>query len=100
MSLSTFEAECIALSIEIRDGITTIKLLKDLQLACNIITTLPQVICKVFEYKQSYVDVAKSKKNPARINHIAFKHHQLHDLVDKKKSKAATLIRNIKCQIY
>ena len=82
IALSTCEAEYIALSTAMREVIPLIQLLKDLEVACNVITTPPTVTCKVFEDNQSCIAVAESKKPPTRTKHIAIKYHHFRDLVD------------------
>ena len=49
ITLSTCEAEYITLSTAIHEVIPLIQLLKDLEIACDIVMTPPNVMCKVFE---------------------------------------------------
>ena len=70
-----------------REVIPLIQLLKDLKVACDVITTPPIIICKVFEDNQSCIAVAESKKPPARTKHIAIKYHHFRNLVDNKVIK-------------
>ena len=105
IALSTCEAEYIALSTAMREVIPLIQLLKDLEVACNVITTPPTVTCKVFEDNQSCIAVAESKKPPTRTKHIAIKYHHFRNLVDNgaikinyidtKKQLADTLTKPI-----
>jgi len=83
IALSTCEAEYIALSSAMREVILLIQLLEDLKVACDVITTPPEVSCKVFEDNQSCIAVAESKKPPARTKHIAIKYHHFRSLVNK-----------------
>ena len=87
IALSTCEAEYIALSTAMREVIPLIQLLKDLKVACDVITTPPIITCKVFEDNQSCIAVAESKKPPARTKHIAIKYHHFRNLVDNKVIK-------------
>ena len=48
IALSTFEDECIVLSTAMREVIPLMQLLKDLKVACDVITTPPIVTCKFF----------------------------------------------------
>lgn len=82
IALSTCEAEYIALSTAMCEVIPLIELLKDLSVMCDVITTLPNVTCKVFEDNQSCIAVAESRKPPARTKHIAIKYHHFRGLVD------------------
>ena len=68
IALSTCEDEYIALSTSMREVLPLIDLLKDLQVACEIITTQPVVTCKVFQDNQSCISVTESRKPPARKN--------------------------------
>ena len=83
IALSTCEAECVALSSAMREVIPLTQLLEDLKVACDVITTPPEVSCRVFEDNQSCIAVAESKKPPARTKHIAIKYHHFRNLVDK-----------------
>ena len=81
--MSTCEAEYIALSMVMCEVILLIDLLKDLSVACDIITTPPLVIYKVFEDNQSCIVVAESKQPLVRTKHIAIKYYHFCSLVDK-----------------
>lgn len=54
----------------------------NLKVACDAITTPPQVTCKVFEDNQSYIAAAESQKPLARTKHIAIKYYYFQSLVD------------------
>ena len=82
IALSACEAEHIVLSTAMREVVPLIQLLKDLQVACDVITTLPIVTWKVFEDNQSTIAVAESKKPPTRTKHIAIKYHHFQNLVN------------------
>ena len=81
IALSTCEAEYIE-STTMREFISLIELLKDLHVACDVITTPPIVTCKVFEENQSTIVVAGSEKPLARTKHIAIKNHHFQNLVN------------------
>ena len=61
--------------------------LKDLKVTCDVVTTPPEVACRVFEDNQCCIAVAESKKPPARTKHIAIKHNHLCSLVDDEVMK-------------
>ena len=58
-----------------------------MNVGCDVITTLPTVTYKVFEYNQSCIAVAESKKLLARTKHVAIKYHHFKNLVDDKVIK-------------
>ena len=57
-------------------------MLKDFQVACDLIATPPIVTCKVFEDNQSTIVVVEPKKPPARTKHFAIKYHHFRNLVN------------------
>ena len=59
------------------------QLLEDLKVACDAVTTPPEVSCKVFKDNQSCIAITESKKLSTRANHVAIKHHYFRSLVDK-----------------
>ena len=77
----------MSLSTVMREAITLIQLLKVFSVVCDVITTTPEVACKVFEHNQSCDAVAKSKNPQERTKHIAIKHHEFRILFDKTKIK-------------
>lgn len=81
---SACEAEHVALSTATREVIPIIQLLKDLSVACDIMSMPPKVYCRVFEDNQSCIAVAELKKPPTRTKHIAIKYHHFRNLVHKK----------------
>ena len=87
IALSTREDECIALSTEMREVILQFKLLEDLKVSWDVITTLPTVTYKVFEDNQSCIAVAESKKLQARTKYAVIKYHHFKNLVDDKVIK-------------
>ena len=70
-----------------REVIPLIQLLQDLKVACDVITTLPAVYCRVFEDNQNCIAVAESKKPPARTKHITIKYHHFRGIVNKGTTK-------------
>ena len=77
-----------------REVIPLARLLEDLKVACNVVTTLPEVLCEIFKDNQSCVDVFESKKLPARIKHITIKYHYFRSLVYKGTIKIYLIISN------
>ena len=65
-----------------REVMPLLELLNDLKVACDAITTPPQVTFKVFEDKQSCIVVEESKKPPARTKDIVIKYHHFRSLVN------------------
>ena len=70
-----------------RELIPLMELLKDLQVACEVITIQPVVTCKAFKDNQSCIAMAESRKPPARTKHISIKYHHFRNLVNKNVIK-------------
>ena len=75
ITLSTIEAEYIALSQSMREVITFIALMKEVYFIFDINLTKPEVFCKLFEYNQSCIYFAESNKLSPIKKHISVKEH-------------------------
>ena len=84
ISLSTTEAECIALSQAMREVIPFMSLMKEVYFIFDIRLPKPEVFCKVFKDIQSCIAVADSNKLSPRTKHIAIKYHHFRSFVQKK----------------
>ena len=62
INLSKTEAEYIALSQETSNVILFLALIKEVSFISDIHPPNPEVFCKVFEDKQSCIDIAKSNR--------------------------------------
>ena len=62
ISLSTTEVEYIALIQAMHDEIPFMALIKEVSFISDIHPPNPEVFCKVFEDKQSCIDIAKSNR--------------------------------------
>lgn len=82
ISLSTTEAEYIALSTACREILH--ELFNELRQFLDILPIIPQVKCTLFEDKVGAGTLAKSPKMTLRTKHIAIKYHHFHDVVVKK----------------
>ena len=83
-----------------REVTPLIKLLEGLSIVCSVITTPPFVTCNVFDDVQSCIEVAKSKKPPARTKQIAIKYYHFRSLVDNKIIKIIMLMQRSSQQTY
>ena len=75
ISLSTTEAEYIALSQSLRDVLPLIELIKEVNDVLKIEGQPPKVYCKVFEDNNGALELAKAPKMRPRTKHIALKYH-------------------------
>ena len=81
-SLSTTEAEYIALSQALREVIPIINLLEELK-SNNIdtVSSTPTVFCKAFEDNLGALELAKSPKMKPRTKHINISYHHFREHV-------------------
>lgn len=84
ISLSTTEAEYIALSQSLRDVIPLIGLLKELQEILEFTSTVPTVHCTVFEDNKGCIDLVNAPRMRPRTKHIALKYHHFRSFVADK----------------
>jgi len=75
ITLSTCEAEYIALSMAMRELLPFITLVKEINQVFDIHYSKPKVKCRIWEDNKSCIAVAESKKPPLRTKHIALKYH-------------------------
>ena len=83
ISLSTEEAEYIALSQSMREIIPMIEHQEQLEKMLNIQSKLPIVKCKVFEDNKGVIKLAKAPKIRPRTKHIDLKYHHFKEHVRK-----------------
>ena len=57
--------------------------MKDVSFIFNINLPNPEVLCKLFEYNQSCISVAKSNKLSPRKKNISIKHHHFRSFIKK-----------------
>ncbi|KAG6578190.1 Integrase catalytic core protein [Phytophthora cinnamomi] len=79
VSLSTSEAEYIALSLAIQEGKWVHKLLCEIRVAAGGVT--PEL--KIFEDNQSCIKMTKNPANHGRAKHIDIKYHHIRDEVKR-----------------
>ena len=84
ISLSTTEAEYIALSQSLRDVIPLIGLLKELQEILEFTSETPTVHCTVFEDNKGCIDLVNAPRMRPRTKHIALKYHHFRSFVANK----------------
>ena len=75
ISLSTTEAEYIALAQSMRDVIPLMNLLEEFGKVVNVTKVPPEIKCKVFEDNTSCIKVATAPIMTPRTKHIALKYH-------------------------
>ena len=75
IALSTAKAEYIALSQTLRDVISLITFLKEINKVFPVHVKTPTFVCKVHEDNQSCIMMATSQKFTPRTKHIAPKYH-------------------------
>ena len=85
ISLSTTEAEYIALSQSMRDLIPFTNLLAELQSFYADEVDKPRVLCKLFEDNNGALILAREQKYRPRTKHIALKYHHFRSFVSEGK---------------
>lgn len=81
ISLSTTEAEYIALSTACRELLPMREMFNELRQYLNILPLIPQVRCTLFEDNVGAETLAKSPKMTPRTKHIAIKYHHFREAV-------------------
>ena len=81
IALLTMEAEYIALSQALRQGIPVIQLMEELESIVPFYNPTPQIWCKLFEDNTSCIVVAESARLTPRTKHIAIKYHHFREFV-------------------
>ena len=84
ISLSTTEAEYIALIQAMREVIPFMELMKEVSFIFNIHLPNPEVFCKAFVDNQICIAVAESNKFSPITKNIAIKYHHFRRFVQKK----------------
>ena len=79
ISLSTVEAEYIALSQSMRDVIPLIDLIKETDLVYGNDTKKPEIHCTLFEDNNGALNLAMSPRYRPRTKHIAIKYHHFRE---------------------
>ncbi|GFH58525.1 hypothetical protein CTEN210_15001 [Chaetoceros tenuissimus] len=83
ISLSTTEAEYIALSTACRELLPMREMFNELRQFLNILPLTPQVKCTLFEDNVGAETLAKSPKMTPRTKHIAIKYHHFREAVSR-----------------
>ena len=83
IALSTAESEYIACSTAMRDVISLLQLMKEIDKIFPLHMPKPIVHCDVYEDNESCIAMAKRRKFSPRTKHIAVKYHHFRQYVDK-----------------
>ena len=86
ISLSTTEAECVALSSAMRDAMCLVHLIEEIKEAGTESPTAsqPKTICRVFEDNVGALELANTHKSRPRTKHLAVQlHHFRQHVLDK-----------------
>ena len=83
IALSTAESEYIACSTAMRDVISLMQLMKEIDGIFPLHMPKPRVHCDVYEDNESCIAMAKRRKFSPRTKHIAVKYHHFRRFVDK-----------------
>ena len=81
--LSTAEAEYIACSTALRDVLSLMELLKEINKIFPVKQPKPEIHCKVYKDNESCIAMAKKRKFSPRTKHIAIKYHHFRKHVSK-----------------
>ena len=82
VALSTTESEYIALSQSMRDVISLVELLEEINGIIDIYIPTPKVHCKVWEDNEGCISLANQQKFSPRTKHIAVKYHHFREKVN------------------
>ena len=83
ISLSTAEAEYIACSTAMRDVLSIMQIIEEIDKIFPLLKMKPKVHCKVYEDNESCIAMAKNRKFSPRTKHIAIKYHHFRRHVNK-----------------
>jgi hypothetical protein len=83
ITLSTTEAEYIALSQALREVIPIITLLNEINEIFPVHKLTPQIHCKVWEDNNGALSLAQNQKFSPRTKHISIKYHHFREHVNK-----------------
>ena len=82
--MSATEAEYIALSTALRETIPLMEMLKEIKSVRQLpVTTVPKVMCKVFEDNSGALEIARLPKMRPRTKHINVKYHHFREYVER-----------------
>ena len=84
ISLSTTEAEYIALSTAMKEIIPLINILSEIKRHFKVIDDLPEIHCKLFEDNKSALALAKAPQMNPRTKYISLKYHHFRSYVANK----------------
>ena len=84
ITLSTAEAEYVALSQAMRETIPFMRLMTELDVVFPLNLPKPKMFCKVFEDNEACISMATNTKFTPRTKHIGLKYHHFRSWVDKK----------------
>ena len=84
ISLSTAEAEYIALSQSLREIIPLMGLLKEIKVHFDLNNNIPEIRCTVFEDNNSCIALTKAPRMNPRTKYIALKYHHFRSYVSSK----------------
>ena len=81
IALSTAESEYIACSTALRDVISLMHLLKEIDTIFPVRQKKPEIHCNVYEDNESCIAMAKNRQFKPRTKHIAIKYHHFRKYV-------------------
>jgi hypothetical protein len=85
ISLSTTEAEYIALSSALREVIAVMNLMNELKSRnFSVRSSVPKVICRVFEDNKSCIEIATNHRTRPRTKHLSVRLHHFRSNVLNK----------------
>ena len=84
IALSTAEAEYIACSTALRDVLSLMQLLREINKIFPVKQPKPEIHCKVYEDNESCIAMAKKRKFSPRTKHIAIKYHHFRSCIGTK----------------
>ena len=83
ISLSTAESEYIACSTAMREVLSLMQIMKEINDIFPVYQPKPIVRCNVYEDNESCIAMAKNRKFSPRTKHIAIKYHHFRKHVNK-----------------
>ena len=83
IALSTAEAEYVACSTAMRDVLSLMELMKEINEIFPVNQPKPIIKCNVYEDNESCIAMAKNRKFSPRTKHIAIKYHHFRKHVNK-----------------
>ena len=81
ITLSTTEAEYVALSQSMRDVIPFMNIMDEINDIYGIVESKPEIKCTLFEDNNGAIELAKTHKYRPRTKHIALKYHHFREHV-------------------